>query len=100
MHLARLKLLRTFAHIEGTSTLLLFGIAMPLKYQAGLPIAVKIMGPIHGVLFLGLLIASLWAIQQVPIGFKLGMASVIGAIFPLGPFVVDYWLKKLQLAHT
>ena len=34
--------LRLIGIIEGVSTLTLFGIAMPLKYAAGLPLAVTI----------------------------------------------------------
>ena len=40
--------LRWIALIEGVSYLVLLGIAMPLKYFADLPIAVKITGWMHG----------------------------------------------------
>jgi integral membrane protein len=43
-----LKALRLIALLEGTTLILLVLVAMPLKYQFGLPIAVSIMGPIHG----------------------------------------------------
>ena len=39
-----LRMLRQLAIIEGISTLVLFGIAMPLKYFAGMPLAVTIVG--------------------------------------------------------
>ncbi|MBN2646704.1 MAG: DUF3817 domain-containing protein [Thiotrichales bacterium] len=44
--------LKRTALLEGTSLLLLLLVAMPLKYFAGMPEAVKLIGPIHGVLFL------------------------------------------------
>ncbi|MEC9073494.1 MAG: DUF3817 domain-containing protein, partial [Myxococcota bacterium] len=44
--------LRLIGWIEGTSYLLLVGVAMPLKYLAGQPMAVKITGWIHGLLFM------------------------------------------------
>ena len=44
-------MLRKISLAEGISYLLLLGIAMPLKYWAGLPLAVKIVGSIHGALF-------------------------------------------------
>lgn len=100
MNLKRLQFLRTFAHVEGVSTLLLFGVAMPLKYLADLPVAVKIMGPLHGVLFLGLVATTLLAIRLVPIGLALGLGGIVGAVLPFGPFIVDHWLKKLQRAHA
>ncbi len=37
---------------EGVSLLLLFFVAMPLKYLAGEPQAVRIVGMAHGILFL------------------------------------------------
>lgn len=73
---------------------------MPLKYFADLPIAVKIMGPIHGFLFLGLVAMCLLAIRLVPIGFLLAIAGIVGAIVPFGPFVVDIWLKRLETTHA
>ena len=38
--------------IEGYSYIILLFIAMPLKYLAGIAIAVKIVGMIHGILFI------------------------------------------------
>ena len=40
---------RSVGKVEGLSYLLLLGIAMPLKYMAGMPMAVSIVGLIHGV---------------------------------------------------
>jgi integral membrane protein len=37
---------------EAMSLILLLGIAIPLKYLFGLPLAVRIVGSLHGVLFL------------------------------------------------
>jgi integral membrane protein len=47
-----LRYLSTLALVEGASLLALVGIAMPLKYYAGLPEAVRIVGTAHGALFL------------------------------------------------
>ena len=44
---------RVVSIAEATSFLVLLLIAMPLKYGADLPVAVQVMGPIHGILFLG-----------------------------------------------
>ena len=88
------QFLRRFSIIEGISTLVLFFVAMPLKYFADMPIAVTIAGNIHGFLFLGLVALFLVAIRKVPIPLWLAGAGVIGAVFPFGPFVVDHWLKK------
>jgi integral membrane protein len=47
----QLKILRSFLSFEGFSLLMLFFIAMPLKYFMSFPIAVLVVGSIHGFLF-------------------------------------------------
>ena len=46
-----LRHLRLVALLEGSSFLVLLFIAMPLKYLADQPLAVRIVGSIHGLLF-------------------------------------------------
>ncbi len=46
------KQFRAISIIEGLSYLILLFIAMPLKYFFDMPIAVKIVGMTHGVLFI------------------------------------------------
>ncbi len=46
--------LRLINFFEGVSFLLLLLVAMPLKYLFDLPLAVRIAGGLHGLLFLGL----------------------------------------------
>ncbi len=80
---------RIIAIAEGISFLLLLGIAMPLKYFADMPMAVKIMGWIHGLLFIlygcALLqagIAPRWSLGKMTVLF-------IASLLPFGPFVAD-----------
>ena len=87
--------LRLLGLIEGTSTLILFGIAMPLKYFANMPMAVHLVGSCHGALFICLVIAFLLAIWRVPITMGLAFAGILAAIVPFGPFVFDRWLSAL-----
>ncbi len=47
-----IKYFRQIGWAEGLSLLLLLGVAMPLKYIAGIPEATKVIGAIHGGLFL------------------------------------------------
>jgi integral membrane protein len=47
-----MKSFRVIAWIEAVSFLLLLFVAMPLKYVAGFPVAVKVAGSVHGLLFL------------------------------------------------
>ena len=52
MILTPLTRLRIAALLEGVSFLVLLGVAMPLKYYADYPMAVTVVGTVHGVLFL------------------------------------------------
>jgi integral membrane protein len=81
--------------IEGISTLILFGVAMPLKYAAGMPMAVRIAGSIHGFLFVVLVVMFIQAIRKVPIPRRMAVLGIVAAIFPFGPFVMDGHLRRL-----
>ena len=88
--------LRVMGQVEGVSFLILLGIAMPLKYFAGIPLAVKIVGWAHGVLFLLFCAALLQATRHAnwPPGRLLVL--FLAALLPLGPFVVDRGLRAEQ----
>lgn len=91
-----IRALRQLAFIEGISTLVLFGIAMPLKYFAGLPLAVRIAGSLHGALFVALVAMLLLAIRKVPISPTLAAAGIAAAVLPGGPFLFDRRLAPLD----
>ncbi len=84
--------------VEGISFLLLLGVAMPLKYLAGLPKAVSVVGMIHGVLFVLYVFAvgHAWMTARWPVrrAFILLLASLI----PFGTFLTDARLKREQRA--
>jgi len=94
MKLAHLLRLTTLA--EGVSFLLLLGIAMPLKYAAGLPLAVIIAGWLHGLLFMGLFFLLLLLVSGS--GWPIGRAALVfvAALIPFGPFVIDRRLKSYE----
>lgn len=94
---ARPPLLRIFHAIaiaEGVSFLLLLGIAMPLKYMAGMPAAVHWVGSIHGFLFVAYVAAAAavfallkWPLDRIPGVF-------LAAVLPFGTFVLERkWLR-------
>jgi integral membrane protein len=91
--------LRRLAIIEGVSTLILFGIAMPLKYFAGMPLAVTIVGSLHGALFVALVLMLLVAIRKVPITLTLAAAGIAAAVVPGGPFLLDRHLARFDGAR-
>lgn len=91
-----LRALRQLAIIEGISTLVLFGIAMPLKYFADMPLAVRIVGSLHGALFIALVVMLLLAIRKVPISLGMAAAGIAAAVVPGGPFLLDRHLARLD----
>lgn len=94
MHEPIIRRFRTVAIAEGVSFILLLFIAMPLKHFFGMPMAVKVVGWAHGVLFIAYWIAALplftklkWDAERI---VGLGLASVL----PFGTFVLERkWLR-------
>lgn len=89
--------LRIIGFLEGISLLILVFIAVPLKYTADSPSLVKIMGPIHGALFLLFIFNALSVGVEQQWKFKETTWKVLLACFiPFGTFYID---KKI-LAKT
>ena len=86
--------LRRIGMIEGVSFLLLLGVAMPLKYLADMPMAVKVVGWAHGLLFI-IFCLALWRAKQSA-RWPLSSAALvfIAALLPFGPFVIDGRLRR------
>lgn len=80
---------RIVGTLEGISFVLLMGLAMPLKYLAGMPAAVKWTGWIHGVLFIAYGMTILMALTRKRISFRRSVEAVIAALIPFGPFLLD-----------
>ena len=92
------RALRQLAIVEGVSTLVLFFVAMPLKYFAGMPMAVTVVGSIHGALFVALVVMLLVAIPKVPISLGLAAAGMVAAVVPGGPFFLERRLARINRA--
>ncbi|MEE2660115.1 MAG: DUF3817 domain-containing protein [Planctomycetota bacterium] len=90
------SVLRRFSLVEGISTLVLFLIAMPLKYVLGYPMVVTYVGWVHGVLFVGLWLMFLTVAGMRKIPFLLALLGMFAAIFPFGPFLIDGRLRKFD----
>lgn len=79
---------------EGLSFIILLTIAMPLKYMAGMALPVRIVGMLHGVLFI---LYTLYLLQAA-IAYKWSIPKIAAAFFlsfiPLGTFFLESLLKK------
>lgn len=86
--------LRWTALFEGTSLLLLLFVAMPLKYYADMSEAVRIIGPIHGVLFLAFIGILLWHFLKSELGLVKTLLGFIASVLPFGTFL--FTVKALK----
>lgn len=95
-----LKNLRITGYIEGTSLLLLIGIAMPVKYLLGEPLLVRWIGTAHGLLFMWYIVVLALTIKRNPLPWWAFPAGFIGAVIPFGPFVFEYLIAKSVKARA
>ena len=94
LHSKAVTFLRTMGILDGLSLLILLGIAMPLKYFAGLPLAVTIMGSLHGVIFIVYIASIAWAQLRLQWPIVYSIVAVLVAFIPLGNFVLDRYIKR------
>jgi integral membrane protein len=94
-----LRHLRLVALLEGSSFLVLLFIAMPLKYLADQPLAVRIVGSIHGLLFLIFIAALFRAGSARRWPFRRSVHAFVASIVPFGTFVFDRSLRH-EIATT
>lgn len=91
--------LRLVGFIEGISYLVLLLIAMPLKYWAGMPQAVKVVGWAHGLLFVLFILALLQVTLIHKWNLKKAIIAFVASLIPFGTFILDSSLKKEELQY-
>lgn len=94
-----LNLFRKIAFAEGISTVILFFIAMPLKYVAGMPEAVTYVGWVHGVLFIAYVGMLVFAARQLRWQAKRVGIFFLAAWVPFAPFWVERSLKSEPISQ-
>jgi integral membrane protein len=87
-----LKQVRFIGILEGISFLLLLFIAMPLKYLLGYPIAVSIVGALHGGLFVLYIAAIIYVVFKLRWSLLKAFIAMLASIIPFGPFLFDHRL--------
>ncbi|MEC5147135.1 DUF3817 domain-containing protein [Chitinophaga sp. 212800010-3] len=90
--------LRLIGILEGISLLVLLFIAVPLKYFSGNPHMVRLMGPIHGALFLLFIFNTLSA--GVAYRWKFSTTTwkvLLACVIPFGSFYIDkHILRRIR----
>lgn len=91
-------LFRKVASVEGWSFILLLFVAMPLKYWAGMPDIVRVVGMAHGWLFIGYMGALAFASSHGGLTASRANWAVVASLLPFGTFVHDPYLKREEVA--
>ena len=86
--------LRRAAIAEALTLLALLCFAIPLKYWAGIPLAVSVIGPVHGLAFMVFLwfVVRSWAEGLVE--GKGALRLFLGAFIPWGGLINERWLRR------
>jgi integral membrane protein len=89
--------LRIIGFLEGISLLVLIFVAVPLKYFLDRPELVKLMGPIHGLLF------CLFVFLTISVGVaykwifsKTTWKVLLACVIPFGTFYIDKYILVPQ----
>jgi integral membrane protein len=94
--------LRNFRYValaEATSFLALL-VASYVKNTGGSELGVKVLGPIHGLLFV-VYVLMVWQLHKEA-GWtgKQTFWILVGAVLPFGGYVVDWWLLRRERASA
>ncbi len=92
--MSALKSFRIVALLEGASFLVLLFIAMPLKYLAHLPMAVRIVGGLHGLLFVAFMLALLRVALEDQWPWRKSLKAFVASLLPFGTIVFDRGLRE------
>jgi integral membrane protein len=86
---------RIVAFLEGVSYLLLLAVAMPLKYLAGMPQGVRVVGTAHGVLVILFVVLLIQVAIERSWNFKKTFLLLLFSLIPFGTFYADAkWLRS------
>ena len=84
-----LPLFKQLAKIEGLSFLLILFITMPLKYLLDYGTPNKIVGLLHGFLFVAYVFLAFIAYRERNWSFKILARVLLASVVPFGPFFLD-----------
>lgn len=95
--MSQIRVFRMIALAEGISFLFLLFIAMPMKYFMGMPEVVRVVGSIHGLLFIFYVgqLARVHFAQRWPFTFSL--YALLASVIPFGTFMLDKQLREKEV---
>ena len=93
----QIRIFRIISLAEGISLLVLLFIAMPMKYYMGMPEVVRIVGSIHGGLFILYVVALAVIHFTQRWSFLFSLGAFAASFIPFGTFVLDKYLRKKEV---
>ena len=90
-----LQFFKKLSFLEGISFLLILFVTMPLKYIYDYPQANKVVGMIHGVLFIAYVVIALMLKPEQKWSLKDTAIILLCSIIPFGTF----WMDKRYLRY-
>jgi len=87
---------RLISLLEGISYLLLMGVGMPLKYLWHQPSMVRVVGSIHGILFLLFVLSLFRAKIEYRWRYKHALILFGASLIPFGFLYIDKWIRRHQ----
>ena len=88
--------LRLLAILEGTSYLL-FSFTIPLKYCYQISLPNKIVGVIHGILFILFCVWTLYCANQKKWKIKKTFICLISSLVPFATFIIDHKILRQEI---
>ncbi len=88
------RTLRLVGFVEGLSFLVLLFVAMPLKYALHQPLAVRVVGMLHGVLFVAFLLALTRTAVQRRWSLGDALSILVSGLLPFGFLLVERRLRR------
>ena len=89
-----LNCLRSTGTWEAISSILLFFLAMPLKYIWGQDLLIRPVGMAHGILWIIYVAMTITGQIKYKWGYKLTVWLMIASIVPAGPIIADAKLLR------
>ena len=94
MKIKYLQFFRKVAFLEGLSFIVLLGVCMPLKYFADTPEPVRIVGSLHGGLFVLYIVVLILVWRERSWKFSRAAIAALMSFIPFGTIVFDRSLKE------
>ena len=96
MYYEMLERLRKIGIVEGISLIILLFIAVPVKYILGEPLLVRIVGSIHGILWLYLLYNLKKVYDAHLIDKDHAIKIIVASVIPFGFLFIDKTVKQFE----